>query len=61
MTESQLDAGLRGVAVALRDRKGECMGAVGMTMPAAAYTPEQIRLKLLPLLDEAPQALRPLL
>jgi IclR family transcriptional regulator, pca regulon regulatory protein len=61
MTESQLDAGLRGVAVALRDRKGECKGAVGMTLPGAAFTPEQITQNLLPLLNEVAQALRPLL
>jgi len=61
MTESQLDAGLRGVAVALRDRKGECRGAVGMTLPTSAYATEQITGKLLPLLTDAAQSLRSLL
>ncbi|MDE1950698.1 MAG: helix-turn-helix domain-containing protein [Burkholderiales bacterium] len=61
MTTQQLDIGLRGVAVALRDRKGACKGALGMTLPATAFTTEQIRDRLLPLLNEAVQALRPLL
>ena len=61
ITEQQLDIGLRGVAVALRDRKGESKGAIGMTVQAVAYSPEQMEERLLPLLNEAAQALRPLL
>lgn len=61
LTDSQLDAGLRGVALPLRDRKGECRGAVSITMQSAAYTPQQVLERLLPLLNEAAQNLRPLL
>ncbi|MDH4062123.1 MAG: helix-turn-helix domain-containing protein [Aquincola sp.] len=61
-TEQQLDAGLRGVAVALIDRKGRCRGAVGSTMPMTAYRSSEHMLKtVLPPLQEAAQALRPLL
>ena len=61
ITEQQLDLGLCGIATALRDRKGECKGAVGMTLPSTAYTQDQLRERLLPLLQEAAQSLRPLL
>jgi IclR family transcriptional regulator, pca regulon regulatory protein len=61
-TEQQLDAGLRGVAVALLDRKGRCRGAVGTTMPMTAYRHAEHMLEtMLPPLQEAAQALRPLL
>ena len=57
----QLDPGLAGLSLALKDRKGQCRGAVGMTMPAARYTPDQLVDQLLPLLRDAAQTLRPLL
>jgi IclR family pca regulon transcriptional regulator len=60
-TEQLLDPGLRGIAVALRDRKGDCMGAVGMTVPMMPHTREQMVARLLPILQETAQALRPLL
>jgi IclR family pca regulon transcriptional regulator len=61
VTEQLLDPGLRGIAVALRDRRGECHGAIGMTMPTQPQTREQMVARMLPLLQEAAQALRPLL
>lgn len=61
VTEQLLDPGLRGIAVALRDRKGECQGAVSMTMPMQPLGREETIARLLPLLQEAAQALRPLL
>ena len=61
VTEQLLDPGLRGIAVALRDRKGECRGAIGMTMPIQPHRREQMIARMLPLLQEAAQALRPLL
>lgn len=61
MTDQQLDPGLRGIAVALKDRRGHCEGAIGMTLQTQAYSSEQMVEKLLPLLREAAQALRPLL
>jgi IclR family pca regulon transcriptional regulator len=61
-TESQLDAGLRGLSVALLDRRGRCRGAVGSTMPLAAYRDNDHMLEVvLPPLQEAAQAIRPLL
>lgn len=61
ITHQQFDMGLSGVAMALKDRRGECKGAIGMTVQSQAYTPEQIVKQLLPLLQEAAQTLRPLL
>jgi IclR family pca regulon transcriptional regulator len=60
-TGQQLDPGLRGIAVALQDRKGACKGAMSVTVPSASYTEAQVVDKLLPLLREATQALQPLL
>lgn len=57
----QLDADLAGLSVALIDRKGQCQGAVGMSVPAGRYTPDAMAERLLPLLREAAQQLRPLL
>jgi IclR family pca regulon transcriptional regulator len=61
VTEQQLDLGLRGIAVPLIDRRGECKGAVGMTLQTQGTTREQTVARLLPLLQETAQALRPLL
>lgn len=61
-TESQLDAGLRGVSVPLLDRKGRCRGAVSSTMLTSAYRSGEHMLEVvLGPLQEAAQALRPLL
>jgi len=61
-TEQQLDAGLRGVAVALIDRKGRCRGAVGTTMPMTAYRSSEHMLdSVLPPLQEAAQGVRSLM
>jgi IclR family transcriptional regulator, pca regulon regulatory protein len=60
-TLGQLDPGLRGIAVALKDRKGRCLGALSMTVQSQAYSGAQAQERLLPLLREAAQALRPLL
>jgi len=61
MTTQQFDLGLSGVAMALRNRKGECKGALSMTVQSSAYTHEEIESRLLPLLRETAQTLRPLL
>ncbi|HET9646345.1 MAG TPA: IclR family transcriptional regulator C-terminal domain-containing protein [Burkholderiaceae bacterium] len=61
MTEQQLDPGLRGIAVALKDRKGKCHGALGMTVQATTYSKEQMVDKLLPLLRDAAGSLRSLI
>ena len=61
VTEAQLDPGLRGLATPLKDRKGECVGAIGMTTPMMPLTREQTIERFLPLLQDAAQALRPIL
>ncbi len=61
MTTQQLDLGLRGIAMALIDRHGDCKGAIGMTLQSQAYSVDDMTAKLLPLLREAAQSLRPLL
>lgn len=60
-TGQQLDPALRGLSVALLDRKGVCKGAIGCTAPSASYSQPQLIDKLLPPLREAAQALQPLL
>jgi IclR family pca regulon transcriptional regulator len=60
-TGGQLDVGLRGIAVALKDRKGRCLGAMSMTVQTQTYTRELAEERLLPLLRDAAQTLRPLL
>ena len=61
ITEAQLDAGLCGIAVPLIDRKGDCKGAVGTTVPMGPGTREQMVERLLPHLQDCALALRPLL
>ena len=61
ITSQQLDLGLRGIAMALIDRRGECKGAIGMTVQSQAYSVEDLVDRLLPLLREAAQSLRPLI
>ena len=61
VAEQQLDAGLRGIALPLVNRKGECVGAVGMTLPRLPETADEMVTRLLPALQEAARALRPIL
>jgi IclR family pca regulon transcriptional regulator len=61
VTEQQLDAGLRGIALPLKNRKGECIGAVGMTLPMLPESVEQMTARLLPVLQETARSLRPIL
>jgi IclR family pca regulon transcriptional regulator len=61
ITSGQFDLGLGGVAVVLKNRKGECMGALSMTVQTPTYTNEQIEQRLLPLLQDTAQTLRGLL
>ena len=56
-----LDVGLGGVAVALKDRKGECCGAIGMTVQLQSLATEAKVQALLTPLRDAAQALRPIL
>jgi IclR family transcriptional regulator, pca regulon regulatory protein len=61
LTEQQLDVGLRGLGVAVKDRKGECCGAVSMTLQMQPLSAVQVVERLLPLLQELAQGLRQLL
>jgi len=61
MTEQQLDPALRGIAVPVKDRKGECRGSIGMTLQSQSYTQESMLEKLLPALREVSVELRPIL
>jgi IclR family pca regulon transcriptional regulator len=60
-TVGQLDAGLRGIAVALKDRHGRCVGAVSMTVQTQHYDDALVAAQLMPLLRETAQTLRPVL
>jgi IclR family transcriptional regulator, pca regulon regulatory protein len=61
MSEQQLDLAYRGVAVALRDRKGDTVAALSVIMPMANETPQEAVDRVLPLLQETAQSLRVLL
>jgi IclR family pca regulon transcriptional regulator len=41
-SEGLLTLGLRGIALPVKDRKGECRGAIGSTMPAQPYTHDEM-------------------
>jgi IclR family pca regulon transcriptional regulator len=60
-TEQQLDLGLSGIAMAVKDRKGDCVGAIGMTVQLQGHPQAQMVQTLLPSLREAARALRPIL
>jgi IclR family pca regulon transcriptional regulator len=60
LTEQQLDPALRGIAVPIKDRKGECRGSIGMTLQSQSYTTESMLQKLLPALREVTIELRPI-
>ena len=56
-----LDQGLTGVAVPLRDRHGECKAALSMTLQSTIWNDAMIVDKLLPLIIETAQVLRPVI
>lgn len=58
LTDSSLNTGLCGLAVALVDRKGLCVGALSMTFQTRAYPEGSCLVKLLPALQDAAQAMR---
>lgn len=62
-TEQQLTPGLRGIAMPVKDRRGECVGAIGTTMPmpVAPVGREEALARLLPRLSETVQVLRDVL
>ncbi|MEY4753616.1 MAG: hypothetical protein RJA44_1291 [Pseudomonadota bacterium] len=61
VTQGQLHVGMMGVATVLKDRHGQCKGAIGMTLQSADWSPERIDGQLLPQLHETARTLRSLL
>jgi IclR family pca regulon transcriptional regulator len=61
VTEQQLTPGLRGIAMPVKDRKGDCVGAVGSTMPMAPWSTEEMIARMLPRLTDTVQVLREIL
>lgn len=59
--DQYLSFGLRGLAVALKDRKGRCHYALSATVQRDAYPGDQLVTKLLPVLREVAETLRPIL
>jgi len=56
-----LDIGLGGVAVPMKDRRGDCLGAIGMTVQLQSIATEAMVEALLTPLHDAARALRPIL
>jgi IclR family pca regulon transcriptional regulator len=61
MSEQQLDLAYRGVAVPLRDHKGNVQGALTVSMPIQFETSKEAINRVLPVLREVAQSLRPLI
>ncbi len=61
VTEQQLSVGMRGMSMPVKDRKGECVGALGTTLPLAAMSREDTIARLLPRLTDTVQVLREVL
>jgi IclR family pca regulon transcriptional regulator len=59
--DQHLNFGLCGLAVPLTDRKGRCQYALSVTVQRQMYPDEQLVARLLPVLREVAEALRPLL
>lgn len=61
LSEQQLDLNSRGIAVPLRDRRGDVHGALNITMPMGQESTETAVARVLPVLREAAQAMRNLI
>ena len=61
ISEQQLDLNFRGVAVPLRNRHGEVLGALSVTMPMGHESSEDAVARVLPVLSETAQAMRNLI
>lgn len=60
-TEQQLTPGLRGLAMAVKDRKGDCVGAIGTTLPMQIASLSDTVARLLSPLTDTVQVLREVL
>ena len=58
VTEQQLTPGLRGIAMPVKDRKGECIGAIGSTLTMQPLTRDEVIARMLPRLTDVVQVLR---
>jgi IclR family pca regulon transcriptional regulator len=61
VSEQQLELNYRGIAVPLRDRYGEPVGALSVTMPIGFESTEDAAARVLPALNETAQAMRHLI
>lgn len=61
ISEQQLDLAYRGVAVPLRDHRGQVVASLSVSMPIQFETAQEAVDRVLPLLKEVAQSLRPLL
>ena len=61
ISEQQLELNFRGVAVPLRDRHGEVVGALSVTMPMGHESSEDAAARVLSVLNETAQAMRNLI
>lgn len=61
ISEQQLELNYRGIAVPLRDRHGDIVGALSVTMPMGDELPGEAVARVLPVLSEVAQAMRPLI
>ncbi len=58
ISEQQLDLSYRGVAVPLRDNKGDMIAALSVSMPMQQESSQEVVARVLPLLRETAQAMR---
>ena len=61
ISTGRLDAGLVGVATVLKDRFGNCKGAIGMTLQGQLWNDDLIRSNLVPGILDTVNTLRPLI
>jgi IclR family transcriptional regulator, pca regulon regulatory protein len=61
LSENLFEFGLRGIAMALKNRKGEVKGAISVSMASSACSCEDALAKSIPALQSAANALLPLL
>jgi IclR family pca regulon transcriptional regulator len=61
VTEQQLSVGMRGISMPVKDRRGDCVGALGTTLPLANMSREDTVAHLLPRLTDTVQVLREVL
>lgn len=61
LSEQQLELGYRGIAVPLRDTRGDVVGALSVTMPIGHESSEAAVGRVLPVLKDTAQAMRNLI